>query len=992
MAEYRLQFTADTVAANRAIKSLLGEIQKVSKDFKGAENASRQAFHPLSLAAYETKLKALRAQARLIAPDTTQWKSLNKEILQAQRGVDKLNKMQRTGPSAQQRIGAAGGAFLYGGGMGGGVGSAALGIAGGLMGGVPGAFAGAAGGQVIDNLIQQAAGVAALSAEYSKSRIALAGVTTDQQDFNRAIEASSQIGQKFLLPISDATKQFTKLQASVRGAGYDTDVTIKAFSGIASAIVATGGSTEDLNGALLATSQVFSKGKVSAEELRQQIGERLAGAFTIFADSSGIAAKALDELLSKGEVTLDDFIKFLEELNKRYGETSEILANAPENAGPRLQVALQAMSIAYGGFFQKVGAGFQAYATDLVNFTLANQEEFKKIIATIAVVAQDIYTIFSGLIDSLIPPLASFFKFIFENFSRGMNALANLADESRRAAGGPEQRAARAVEQLYPNPLDRALKGGPAFQEALKVELARDQTGKEGTKSREQRIATMADQMFSPYQPSKFGAALSGKPPQRPGLGDEKSSQAASKLDTYDRSQLDFIRLRLEAEKQSLDQRLQAGLLSETAHKIAVAELELESSKEEVAEKLRLSRLAINRDNLTAADKLLKLKDTEIIAEREINIATNKRNIAIEGATKELAGPFNDAMNTARLQMEEQQMLLGNLRDGIENLTPDQEAYLKVQAMTVDLQEDEINLIQAKIAATRLAIEEQLKLNDAVKQESKLFQLGNDLAVAKAFMPDEELRTRLAQEGLTGENLEKGFALSKQVQEAENFKKNMQSIASSIGNSFGEAFKGIITGSMTAQQALAGMFQSIANSFADMAAQMIAEYMRMQALGLLKTIFGAVAPALGAAAGGLSSSAAGFGGSFDAGIPAIGGTSDFSGAFKFANGGLASGGFTAFANGGMVTGPTLGLLGEGRYDEAIIPLPDGKSVPVQLSGGVSGNAAPINTNIVVNVKNGQAESQTSGSQGNQLARELEGAVRQVILKESRPGGLISSSR
>ena len=50
-----------------------------------------------------------------------------------------------------------------------------------------------------------------------------------------------------------------------------------------------------------------------------------------------------------------------------------------------------------------------------------------------------------------------------------MNALANLADESRRAAGGPEQRAARAVEQLYPNFFERTLKGGPAFQEALKV-------------------------------------------------------------------------------------------------------------------------------------------------------------------------------------------------------------------------------------------------------------------------------------------------------------------------------------------------------------------------------------------------------------------------------------------------------------------------------------------------------------------------------------------
>ena len=267
----------------------LQRADKLADDIQLRENLG--AFAPNSLAAMDAKLTILRNKAREIATDSKQWKQVNKEIQQLERGIARVSEKPL---SAKQRAGAAGGAFLYGGGMGGGPGSAVGGIAGGLMGGVPGAFAGAAGGQLIDNLTQQAARVASLSAEYNKSRIALAGVTTDQQDFNRAIEASSQIGQKFLLPISDATKQFTKLQASVRGAGYDTNTTIKAFSGIASAIVATGGSTEDLNGALLATSQVFSKGKVSAEELRQQIGERLAGAFTIFADSSSIAAKALD--------------------------------------------------------------------------------------------------------------------------------------------------------------------------------------------------------------------------------------------------------------------------------------------------------------------------------------------------------------------------------------------------------------------------------------------------------------------------------------------------------------------------------------------------------------------------------------------------------------------------------------------------------------------------------------------------------------------------
>jgi tape measure domain-containing protein len=288
-----------------------------------------------------------------------------------------------------------------------------------------------------------------------------------------------------------------------------------------------------------------------------------------------------------------------------------------------------------------------------------------------------------------------------------------------------------------------------------------------------------------------------------------------------------------------------------------------------------------------------------------------------------------------------------------------------------------------------------LQENAAAMAQAKFDQtikgIRDQLAMARSITPEEEMRTQIAQEGYVGDQAESVFQERKTLQEAQKLKEDLQGIASSIGNSFGEAFKGIITGSMTAQQALAGMFQSIADSFADMAAQMIAEYVRMQALGLLKTIFGVVAPALGAAAGGLSS---GFsaGGSSAIDTSAGGWGAAFNTPLKFANGGIASGGFTAFANGGMVTGPTMGLVGEGRYNEAIIPLPDGKSVPVQLAGGAGGNAAPVNTSIVVNVKNGQADSQMSGNQGNQLARELEGAVRQVILKESRPGGLISSSR
>jgi hypothetical protein len=67
-----------------------------------------------------------------------------------------------------------------------------------------------------------------------------------------------------------------------------------------------------------------------------------------------------------------------------------------------------------------------------------------------------------------------------------------------------------------------------------------------------------------------------------------------------------------------------------------------------------------------------------------------------------------------------------------------------------------------------------------------------------------------------------------------------------------------------------------------------------------------------------------------------GGIGGFLSLGKAANGAVWKGGFQAFANGGMVSGPTLGLIGEGKYNEAIVPLPDGRSIPVQMKGAGGG--------------------------------------------------------
>ena len=286
------------------------------------------------------------------------------------------------------RFARTGGAVAAAGIFGGPEGALGAGI-GAVFGGPAGAAIGGAIGAQVGMLRQAVGETGKYLAEIKKLRIALSGVSRNQKDYNDNIENISRLSKQFLIPLKDTTQQYTKLQASVAGAGMSSKETEKVFKGISAAVMATGGSTEDLNSALRATSQVFSKGKVSAEELRQQIGERLPGAFTIFADSIGKTPQELDKALENGEVTLEQFIQFSEELFKRYGKTAGLLADAPENAGKRLQMALDNISIQIGRFAGPIGAGFQAIATSIVEGLTPAFEAFANLLDLPKVAAKE---------------------------------------------------------------------------------------------------------------------------------------------------------------------------------------------------------------------------------------------------------------------------------------------------------------------------------------------------------------------------------------------------------------------------------------------------------------------------------------------------------------------------------------------------------------------------------------------------------------------------
>jgi tape measure domain-containing protein len=95
----------------------------------------------------------------------------------------------------------------------------------------------------------------------------------------------------------------------------------ESFLGVVEAGTALKLTSDQINGALLALTQIASKGKVQAEELRGQIGERLPGAFSIAARAMNVTEQELNKMLETGQVLSKDFLPaFGKELRKTFGD------------------------------------------------------------------------------------------------------------------------------------------------------------------------------------------------------------------------------------------------------------------------------------------------------------------------------------------------------------------------------------------------------------------------------------------------------------------------------------------------------------------------------------------------------------------------------------------------------------------------------------------------------------------------------------------------
>lgn len=133
-------------------------------------------------------------------------------------------------------------------------------------------------------------------------------------------KASEELGMQFVTTSS----QYAKLAVAAKDTRLEGQATRDIFLAVAKASTVLGMSSSETSGALLAVQQMISKAKVSAEELRGQLGERLAGALQTAARALGVTTAELDKMLEQGQISAEKMLPaFAEELEKTFGAQAQ---------------------------------------------------------------------------------------------------------------------------------------------------------------------------------------------------------------------------------------------------------------------------------------------------------------------------------------------------------------------------------------------------------------------------------------------------------------------------------------------------------------------------------------------------------------------------------------------------------------------------------------------------------------------------------------------
>ena len=908
----------------REVEMMGNSYRKVAADINLAARAGGN-----SISSLQGQRVAFDSLRNVLDPTSREFRQVSRQIQTLDKRLGKLTQTTSRFSKANilQGAGAVASSAIFGGPLG------ALGSLGGfLLGGPGGAALGGGLGASANILVDYGRQIAEINTQLNLSKQTLALASNGQEEYNTLLKIARDISRDYAVSLKETIGGFSQVAVAARANNLTLKETETIFRGLVTSGIAFGKSQQDIDAIVRATVQVLSKGKLSAEELQGQIGERLPGAVAKFAAATGRTLPQLAKDLKAGTVQISDFVDFSTKQLFDYDKVAQLIADGPEKAGARLNLALEEAAENYGGFFQRTGAGIQDFATTLVNFFNDNQETIQDFVVDSIIafnnLALEVKLAFEDIKRNIL-----FLKPVLDAFTAGVDVIgkANRRQRALQAAGFDDTKARKEAAEfareniVTGSEISEPLEFQRIFRQRFNQikgdfvrrgeQILREQTG-DTVEGREE----IKERLFGDFIPYKLGEYPSNT--NRDG-GDDPTKPAKD-IDAATRdaliAQLGLRERGLKLTKQQIEDaaklaREAANLLPPNKRLVKLEEIKIRTSNQ-------LYRL--EQDQHREAKERFRLQE-------RINQAYEQAKSPLESIVQRVKDKINGDKMYKRLLSEGINPELAKELVNLENAFKASLRMLEVR----------IESLKAEKAITGLSDERLQQIEDEIDAlERRKKALEGDKGKAEGDLKG-TIKEQTFLEGL-GEAIEnQEDALKKLI----NPLNQVVAAANAIGEAFKTSFKGIITGSMTAREALASFFQSIADHFADMAAQIAAEAIKLAALKFVRMIVSSMFPGGGGMGGG--------GGGAGEGLP-------IPAPVYAAQGAYLQGGFKAFSQGGVVSQPTLGMVGEGGEPEYIIPSSKMNAAMSRYARGARGAA------VIPDGTGGDASTSMTGGGGGSI--------------------------
>jgi len=148
----------------------------------------------------------------------------------------------------------------------------------------------------------------AAAKEYEKLDIAMTAAFGSQQASNREMLYAEDVAKRYAIDIMAVGEGWSKISYAAKMSNMPIDQARQMFEDLAVSSRAFGLSADDTKGAMRAVIQMMGKGKVNAEDLRQQLAERIPAAIPMLAKSMGITVGELEDQMKAGLIPAEKLV------------------------------------------------------------------------------------------------------------------------------------------------------------------------------------------------------------------------------------------------------------------------------------------------------------------------------------------------------------------------------------------------------------------------------------------------------------------------------------------------------------------------------------------------------------------------------------------------------------------------------------------------------------------------------------------------------------